>query len=211
MRSLVAAFAAMVMLSMCSSVALAGWSTPRVLSVARFSPYAGTAMAVDSRGDAAVAWETVGSWPAQSHGRRCPRGTTTAGCFPVSSVHVAVRTARGRLVTRTPWSSRINPSTHLAVVLSGRGVTLAWSYYNSASASETARVAYGPLIGRWSPSRAIGRFSDEEFTGGRTPFYPRLAVAPDGEVLVAWDACRSAGTCGAKPQGVALAEAHAGF
>ncbi len=176
MMSLLTAVAATVVLFVWSATALATWSMPRVLSVTRFSPYAGTAVAVDSRGDAAVAWETVGSWPVQSHGRRCLPGATTRGCFPVSSVHVAVRTARGRLVTRTPWSGRINPSMHLSVVLSGQGVTLAWGYYNSPSAGETARVAYGRLIGRWSPSRAIGSFSDEEFTSGTRRGWPKLAV-----------------------------------
>jgi hypothetical protein len=193
------------MLLVCSSVALAGWSTPRVLSLAHFSPYASTAVAVDSRGDAAVAWETVGSWPVESHGRRCSPSPTRPSCFPVSTVHVAVRTASGRLVTRALWSSRINPTIHLSVVLSSGGVTLAWGYYNTASTSETARVAHGPLIGRWSPSRPIGHFWDVAFTTGKAPWYPRLAVAPDGEVLVAWNACSSARACGSNQRGVVVA------
>lgn len=182
------------MLLPCSTVALAGWSAPRELSVAPSSPYANTAVAVDARGDAAVAWEAVGSWPVQSHGRRCPKTQSTTGCLPVSSVHVAVRTADGRLVNRTLWSSRINPTIHLSVVL-GRGqVTVAWGYYNLASNSETARVAYGPLIGRWSPSWAIGHFFDvasQVFVAGKMAFYPQLAVAPNGDVLAAWNACKS--------------------
>ena len=119
---------------------------------------------------------------------------STTGCLPVSSVHVAVRTADGRLVTRTLWSSRINPSMHLSVVLSRREVTVAWGYYNLASTTETARVAYGPLIGRWSPSRAIGHFYDvasQVLTAGKVAFYPQLAVAPNDEVLAAWNACKS--------------------
>src|ERR1019366_7725195 len=93
----------------CSGAALAGWSAPRALSVAPSSPYANRAVAVDSHGDAAVAWETVGSWPVESHGHRCPPAPSTRSCFPVSTVHVAVRTAGGRLLTRGLWSSRINP------------------------------------------------------------------------------------------------------
>jgi hypothetical protein len=207
MRSFVAALAAIVMLLPCSSVALAGWSVPRVLSVTRSSPFASTAVAVDSRGDAAVAWETVGSWPVQSHGRRCPKTQSTTGCLPVSSVHVAVRTADGRLVTRTLWSSRINPTIHLSVVL-GRGqATVAWGYYNLTSTSETARAAYGPLIGRWSPSRMIGHFYDVAFTTGKAPWYPQLAAAPNGEVLAAWNACKSStsASCGFNQRGVVAA------
>jgi hypothetical protein len=147
MRSFVVAVLASVLLLAGSSVASAGWSVPRVLSLARSSPYAAAAVAVDSRGDAAVAWETVGAFPIESHGRRCPKTQSTPGCLPVSSLYVAARTARGRLVTRTLWSSRINPTIHLSVVLSRGQVTVTWGYYNLASTAETARVAYGPLSG----------------------------------------------------------------
>ncbi|HYB23572.1 MAG TPA: hypothetical protein VED41_07230, partial [Solirubrobacteraceae bacterium] len=204
MRSLAVAFAMSLLSLTCSSVALAGWSVPRVLSVAPSSPYANSALAVDGRGDAAVAWETVGSWPVQSNGRRCPKTQSTTGCLPVSSVHVAVRTADGRLVTRTLWSSRINPTMHLSVVL-GRGqVTVAWGYYDLASTSEIARTAYGPLIGRWSPSRTIGHFYDVAFTAGKAPWYPQLAAAPSGEVLAAWNACRTLASCGFNQRGMVV-------
>jgi hypothetical protein len=122
----------------------------------------------------------------------------------VSSVHVAVRTADGRLVTRTLWSSRINPSMHLSVVLARGQVTVAWGYYNLASTSEIARTAYGPLIGRWSPSRTIGHFYDVAFTAGKAPWYPRLAAAPNGEVLAAWNACKSLTSCGFNQRGMVL-------
>ena len=90
---------------------------------------------------------------------------------------------------------------HLSVV-PGRGqVTVAWGYSNLGSTSETARVAYGPLIGRWSSSRAIGHFYDlasQVYAAGKNSMYPELAVAPNGEVLAVWSACKSstATSCG---------------
>ena len=187
MRSFVAVAATVMLLLLCSSVALAGWSAPRVLSLSHYSPYAHTDVAVDARGDAAVAWERVGSRPVESHGRRCSPAPTRASCFPVSSVYLSVLTTDGRLVTRALWSSRINPTIDLSVVVSGGSVTLAWDYSNASSTLHTLRVAYGPLIGRWAPSRAIWSFS------GLGPFAgdPHLAAAPNGEVLVAWTVCTS--------------------
>ena len=201
MRAFAATVVASVLLLAGSSVASATWSGPRVLSLARSSPYSAAAVAVDSRGDAAVVWETVGSFPIRSHGRRCPKTPGTTGCLPVSSVHVAVRTEAGRLVTRTLWSSRINPSVSLSVVLSRREATVAWGYSNLDSTAETARVASGPLIGRWRPSRTIGHFYDvasQVLTAGKVAIYPQLAIAPNGEVLAAWDACKSStsASCG---------------
>jgi hypothetical protein len=89
---------------------------------------------------------------------------------------------------------------HLSVVVSSGGVTLAWGYANPAAILETVRVAYGPLIGRWSPSRTIGRF------WGVAPFfqYPQLTIAPDGEALVAWNACKSSASCGFNLRGVGV-------
>lgn len=186
------ALVATTVVALSSSVALAGWSRPRALSGARSSPYANTAVAVDARGDAAVTWETVGRRPKRSR-------------LPLTTVHVAVLTASGRRVMRTPWSGRINSSMRLSVALGGGEVTVAWGVYNDASTSEVARVAYGPLIGRWSPPRVIGRFWDAAFTTGRAPWYPRLATAPDGEVLAAWNACTSSRTCGPSPRGIVVA------
>lgn len=183
------------------SAALAGWSAPRVLSFAHYSSYANTAVAVDSRGDGAVAWESVGGWPAASQGRRCSPSPTRQGCFPLSSVHVAVRIAGGALVTRTLWSGRVDPTMHLSVVIGGASVTVAWGYSPAASELETVRAAYGPLAGRWSPSRAIGRFI------GLDPFfeYPQLALAPSGAVLAAWNACVSSACRWSARPGVTVA------
>jgi hypothetical protein len=80
--------------------------------------------------------------------------------------------------------------------------TVAWGYYNLNGTSESARVAYGPLKGRWRPSRPLGQFFDLAVAGGRTPAYPQLALAPNGDVLAAWSACRRESAC---PHGVKLA------
>jgi hypothetical protein len=46
------------------------------------------------------------------------------------------------------------------------------------------RAAYGPLVGRWAPARVIGNWHDDAPPANR---YPKLAVAPDGAVLLAFD------------------------
>ncbi len=204
MRSFALTAAVALVFLACAADALAGWSAPRVLSRAHYSAVAIPVVAVDARGDAAVAWETVGSWPKQSHGRRCSPSPTRRSCFPVSSIHLAVRSASGQLLTRTLWSSRINPTIVLSVVLGHGEATLAWGFAEPAADVETVRVAYGPLNGRWAPSRAIGSF------WGPTPFlhYPQLAIAADGEVTAAWNGCSSEASGGGysfRPRGGVVA------
>ena len=45
-------------------------------------------------------------------------------------------------------------------------------------------AAWGPLVGRWSAPRAVGRWAGQAFILGGAP---TLAEAPDGTVLLAWD------------------------
>ncbi|HMD56701.1 MAG TPA: hypothetical protein VKG82_04455 [Solirubrobacteraceae bacterium] len=162
-----ATLAAVLMLSLCSSVAFAGWSAPQSFGVSR---YATTAVAVDARGDAAVAWAT--------------RGSPSIGPRFRTSVHVTVRSANGRLSTRTVWSSNDAEPLGVSVVLTASEVTVAWGSFNRAGTG-TVRAAYGPLIGRWCQPRAIGRISVPAFYPP-VPWVPHLAVASDGEVLLAW-------------------------
>lgn len=187
MRLVAAILTSMATLSLASGVANASWSTPSVLSTAPSSPFAAPAVAVDSRGDTAVAWETVGRWPSAYRGRRCGPSPTRRGCLPVSSVHLSVRLADRRLIKRTLWSSRINPTITLSVALDRDQTTVAWGYSEVNATYETARAAYGPLVGRWAPSEVLSHFS------GIGPFfdYPRLAITPHGEVLAVWNACKS--------------------
>ncbi len=153
-----ATLAAVLMLLLCSSMAFAGWSAPQSFGVSR---YATTAVAVDAHGDAVVAWAT--------------RGSPAIGPRFHTSVHVAVRTANGRLSTRTVWSSNDAEPLSVSVGIGAGEVTVAWGSFNRAGQG-TARAAYGPLIGRWYPARAIGRISVPAFYPP-IPWVPHLAVA----------------------------------
>jgi hypothetical protein len=81
----------------------------------------------------------------------------------------------------------------MSVVVGHGEVTLAWIVYSNRSrraVGGTVFTAYGRLSGRWRPARAIGHQSNDfgGFANGSPPDrYPRLAVAPDGKVLLAWD------------------------
>lgn len=143
--------------------ALAGWSTSSIPV-----RHVAADTAVDARGDAAVAWA---SFVAPS--------TPSA----LRTVDVAVRLADGRMIRRTVWSSRRDEAIPASVVLGHGEVTVVWLAYTPRR-DAAVWVAYGPLVGRWAPARAIGRWHDADLPTTR---YPRLAVAPDGEVLLAWD------------------------
>ncbi len=184
MRVFAATLTATLMFLASSNAAFAGWSVPRSFGVSR---YAMSAVAVDSRGDAAVAWMT--------------QGNPGVGPDFRTSVYVTVRRANGRLSTRRVWSSRDAEAHGVSVVLGAGAVTVAWSSFDR-SGTGTVRAAYGPFSGRWPAPRAIGRLAGE-------PSYPpipwdqHMAIAPDGEVLLtfnAWNAWSKAG-----PLGVAVA------
>jgi hypothetical protein len=156
----------------------ASWSAPQAVSNARQSPYTAPAVALDSRGDAAVAYETVGPFP------QCAPGATSTACMPVTSVLVSVR-VNGRVTTRLLWRGRTQPSADLAVAIGAGEVTVAWGQAVANHVGEVLRVAHGPLSGAWAPERAIAAFPGlEPFVRG-----PQLAAAPDGEVLMTWNAC----------------------
>ena len=183
----------------------ARWTQPIRLESAP-GPAAPAAVSIAGRGDAAVAWATVRDVPSPARWKSCigeepPR----SDCFPIVAVKVAVYTANREKVTRTLWQQRMNSSMRIAVVVARGEVTVAWGYEERGGGSEIVRVAYGPLKGRWRPSRVLGHFSDLWFTGGRAPAYPQLAVAPDGSVLAAWSACRSVKACPRPVGGVELA------
>jgi hypothetical protein len=164
--------ATVVVLAAVPDLAVAGWSGPRSFAVGgQFA--SATAVAVDSHGDSAAAWTTVRN--------KTPRRPYLA------TVHVAVRTARGHLIKRTLWSSHDAQAPRVSVVLTSSEVTVSWGYYNLAGTRATVRAAYGPLAGRWALSRAIGRIT-EPGAYPPTPWYPHLAIAPSGEVVLAWNA-----------------------
>ena len=163
MRLAVAAVAAMSVVFACAGDALAEWSAPQTTSITRSAT---TAVAVNARGDTAIAWARG---PAQ------PRSYGT-------SVFVTVRTANGRLRTRRIWSSRRASTGAIAVAIDRKGeITAAWivnTRRNDGGRSGPGRLyaAYGTITGHWTSKRVLG--------SGITQ--PRLAVAPHGRVLLLW-------------------------
>ena len=91
--------------------AFAGWSSPQTL--ARPGYVTGGAEAVDSRGDAAVAWA------ATAHDSR------SAGPPGRASVRLAVAVG-GRVTTRTVWSSTHAVARDVSVVIGHGEATIAW-------------------------------------------------------------------------------------
>ena len=144
--------------------AAARWSEPQSIR----TPDVWTSdVAVNARGDAATAWTTSVS----SVGPQAYR----------TSVHVAIRQADGRLTVRRVWlSDHHRAGGGLSVGIDRRGeVSLAWTAGTRRQAGHGTDVwtAHGPARGRWAAARRLGHGY-----GGR----PRLAVAPDGQVLLAW-------------------------
>ena len=183
------------------SAAHAGWSAPVTLSRTSTGP---AAVAADSAGDSAVAWATVRGLPPKSMDRYCALHPFKPSCYGISSVHVAVRTSRGRVVTRTVWEGR-SGEMGMSLVIAHGEATLGWGAYDVSDPNETAREVHGPLFGLWSRAKVLGHFLDYLITGGHTPLYPQLAVAPDGTVLAAWSACGSLQLCPGAVPGVTLA------
>ncbi len=179
----------------------AGWSAPLTLSQSSSWP---AAVAADSAGDSAVAWSTVRELPPKSMDRYCATHPFKASCYGITSVHLAVRTTRGRLVRRTVWEGRAGEM-GMSLVISHGEATLGWGAYDVSDPNETAREAHGPFLGHWTRAKELGHFLDYLVTGGHTPLYPKLAVAPNGNVLAAWSACGSLKRCPGAVPGVTLA------
>lgn len=200
MRWPIAALVALLALTAPAS-ARAGWSAP--LMVARTSAEP-AAVAVDAAGDAAIAWVTLKDRPPVSLNRYCATHSFKPKCYAIGLVHLAVRTAAGRTASRTVWQGRGGPG-QLSLVIARGEVALGLGQYDVSDENETAREVHGPLLGRWSSARVLGHFYDVNFTGGRTPLYPQLAVGADGRVLAAWSACPSVKACPGRAPGVTLA------
>jgi hypothetical protein len=89
----------------CAASASATWSAPETFPAPPY--YEGPAVAVNARGDMAIAWATRGN-PAEP---------------PVSrtSVHLVVRAAHGRLISRRLWRTRRAPGGGISVAIDRRG------------------------------------------------------------------------------------------
>lgn len=199
-RTLLAVTALLASLAL-PSAALAGWSAPVTMSPTSTGP---VAVAADSAGDSAVTWQTVRDLPPKSTYVYCSLHPFKPSCYGITSVHLAVRSSRGRVVSRTVWEGRSGEMGMSLVI--GRGeVTLGFGSYDVSDPNETAREVHGPLLGPWSQAKVLGHFLDYTITNGGIPFYPQLAVAPNGTVLAAWSACGSITRCPGAIPGVTLA------
>jgi len=179
----------------------AAWSGPLTLTRSSAWP---AAIAADSAGDAAVAWATEKGRVPSSMNRYCALHPFKPSCYAITQVHLAVRTASGRVVSRTVWEGK-SGEVGMSLVISRGQVTLGWGAYDVTDPNETAREVHGTLLGPWSQARVLGHFLDYLITGGHTPFYPQLAVAPNGAVLAVWSACGSLKRCPGAIQGATLA------
>ncbi len=185
--------------------ARADWSAPRVLASAPplrlGSGYVSAIdgrVAVDSRGDVAVAWSRTGARPAEYQGRRCswqPRPPARLGCYPVTTVHLTVAMASGQTLTRVVTTARAEGV--MGVVLSTTGEATVLLEYAKPRVDSPGglRVAYGPLTGRWSAPQTISGRWNIGWTNGRPSAHPSLALSPDGTVLVAWNGCLTQRAC----------------
>jgi hypothetical protein len=159
---------------------LAVWSAPRVIPGAVPSYVASNGSAVfatDARGDAALAW---------SSSRKAGR---PPNWWYDSSVQVALAGRTGPIVTRTVWQRPHSLVAGVTVALDARGeLTVAWIEAPSAS-----RGPHSVRALRRSPS---GRWSAAEVVGSSIAFFyaaPELAVAPDRDVLLTWNAGSAVG------------------
>jgi len=175
--------AILVVLTCAVTPSFAGWSAPRFISGPAFLaeltiPHGPLPFATDARGDVAIAWpefRPVGHPP---------------NWWYDSSVRLASAGPTGRIVTRTVWRHAHSLIASVTVVLDAHGeLTVAWIEAPSPSGSPfTVRARYRSASGRWSAPQVVGR--------SRTAFYyarPELAVAPNGEVLLTWNAGSTVG------------------
>ena len=186
--------------------ARADWSAPQVVASApplhlgsgHVSAIDGL-VAVDSRGDVGVAWSRTGARPGEYQGRRCSWGPgqpqpKRLGCYPLTTVHLTVVMASGKTVTRVVTSARAEQL--IGVVLSPAEATVLLGYTKPRVDSQGGvRVAYGPLIGRWSAPQTISGPWSIGWTAARPGAQPHLALSPDGTVLVAWNGCLTQHAC----------------
>ena len=151
---------------------LATWSTPRSVN----SP--GGSLATDGRGDVALAWE--------GGVRRCSHSR----CTYEGLVKVAFGRSTGPLVTHTVWRHANASAYGVTVVLDARGeLTVAWvDAHPNIDGQHTVRSAFRTLAGHWSAVQAVGDSSRLNPLLPEDYVDPRLAVAPDREVLLTWNA-----------------------
>jgi hypothetical protein len=165
---------------MCAATpSLAVWSTPRFISgpVRSYFATVPPAFATDARGDVALAWLNV------------QKGGRPPNWWYDSSVQVALAGPTGPIVTHTVWQRTHSLVASVTVALDARGEpTVAWIDAPSPSnGPHTVRALHRSPTGRWSAAQTVGH--------SIAFFYaePELAVAPDREVLLTWNAGSAVG------------------
>jgi hypothetical protein len=172
---------AVVALLLLASSALAGWSTPRPLSGSAPAYLGGTgpaALTTDARGDAALAW------------REFRKAGRPPNWWYDSFVHVAFAAPTGRIVTHTVWARGHSLIAGVTEAFDARGeLSVAWVEQPSPSGGPiTVRALRRSPAGHWSATQTVGRSSTAFFYAK-----PELAVAPDGEMLLTWNAGSAVG------------------
>jgi hypothetical protein len=161
------ALAAMCILTwVAATPARAAWTRPQTI----VAPGArGATLAVDGRGDSVVAWASTRIVKKQYR----------------SSVHVAVRSANGRLRTRRVWHRRHAEVFGVSAVIDRRGrISVAWEDWDRTDRLPSmVRAVFGTISGRFSRVQAVSR--------GGHDIGPVLAPAPNGTVLMVLKTGRS--------------------
>ncbi len=152
---------------------LAVWSAPRTVHSSGRS-----ALTTDGRGDVALAWE------------RGIRRCTHSRCVYEASVQVALGRSTGPLVTHAVWRQRNAAAYGISLVLDPRGeLTVAWVEARpNSDGQRTVITAFRTVAGRWSAVQAVGHSSRLNPLVPTDYVDPRLAIAPDREVLLTWNA-----------------------
>jgi len=135
-------------------------------------------LASDARGDAALVWREV-----RAAGHR-------PNWWYDSFVRVAFAGPTGAVVTRTVWGHAHTMIAGVTDALDALGeLAVAWVEEPSGSGGPiTVRALRRSPAGRWSAPQAVGRSSTAFFYAT-----PELAVAPDGEMLLTWNAGSAVG------------------
>lgn len=165
-RALPAALSAVAALAF-AAPAHGGWMPARAVPGSGRDVMAFPALGTGGSGRVVVGWVDDGG------GSRGVR-------HPVVAVRVSVRRAGGGFETRTLARGRDLAAQGVTAVVDRRGeVTVAWIDARP-DGHRTVRAAYRTTNGHWSAVQAIG------FSSAFAYAVPRLAVAPDGRVLLSY-------------------------
>lgn len=150
-----------------AATARADWTAPQVVPGARAGTLGASALAAGGRGRAAFAWVDDGG---AGNGLR----------HATATLRVAVRGANGPLSTHTLVRRRDLAIGGMTAAMDARGeLTVAW-IDALPRGHRVVRAASRTRVGRWSAVQRVGLSSAFAYA------VPRLAVAPDGRVVLSY-------------------------